>query len=190
MHLDEAYQRMHRYGPEFGGDEEGNHGMTNHGPMAVEVMLRRGLDVDVTRWVDRYVGRLAELPAPSGPIKDWTRALGDYRRLPDWRVFFGAQLAERSWTDVLGTWWPRLLPGIAAGSTHGVIRVGHAVRALRGGAGSRPATSWRTASRSGPRGTFRCRALARAARCRRRWRWTGSRGWPTRPASSPTGRPG
>jgi hypothetical protein len=135
MHLDEAYQRMHRYGPEFGGDEESNHGMTNHGPMAAEVMLRRGLDVDVTRWVDRYVGRLAELPAPSGPIKDWTRALGDYRRLPDWRVFFAAQLAERSWTDVLGTWWPRLLPGIAAGSTHGVIRVGHAVRALRGGAG-------------------------------------------------------
>ncbi len=135
MHLDEAYERLHRYGPEFGGDEEGNHGMTNHGPMAVEGMVRRGLDVDVTRWVDRYVGRLAELPAPSRPVRDWTRALGDHRRLPDWRALFTAQLAERSWTDVLGTWWPRLLPGIAAGSTHGVIRVGHAVRALRAGAG-------------------------------------------------------
>ena len=134
MHLDEAYERLHRYGPEFGGDEEGNHGMTNHGPMAVEVMVRRGLDVDVTRWVDRYVGRLVELPAPSRPIEDWTRALGDHRRLPDWRVFFAAELAEQSWTDVLSTWWPRLLPGIAAGSTHGVIRVGHAVRALRAGA--------------------------------------------------------
>lgn len=32
---------------------------------------------------------------------------------------------------MLDTWWPRLLPGIVAGSTHGVIRVGHAVRALR-----------------------------------------------------------
>jgi Questin oxidase-like len=134
MYLDEAYERMHRYGPEFGGDEEGNHGMTNHGPMAVEVMLHRGLDVDVTRWVDRYVGRLVELPEPSRPIEeDWTRALGDHLRLPDWRVFFAAQLAEHSWPDVLGTWWPRLLPGIAAGSTHGVIRVGHAVRALRAG---------------------------------------------------------
>jgi hypothetical protein len=135
MQLDEVYERLHRYGPEFGGDEEGNHGMTNHGPMAVEVMLRRGLDVDVTRWVDRYVGRLDELPPSSSPIGDWTRALGDQRRLPDWRVFFAAQLAEQSWTDVLATWWPRLLPGIAAGSTHGVIRVGHAVRALRAGAG-------------------------------------------------------
>jgi hypothetical protein len=39
--LDEAYQRLHGKGPEFGGDEEGNHGLTNHGPMAVEVMVRR-----------------------------------------------------------------------------------------------------------------------------------------------------
>lgn len=31
-------------------------------------MVRRGLDVDVTRWVDRYVGRLAELPEQSRPI--------------------------------------------------------------------------------------------------------------------------
>jgi hypothetical protein len=34
------------------------------------------------------------------------------------------------WRAVLGTWWPRLLPGVAAAATHGVIRVGHAVRAL------------------------------------------------------------
>jgi hypothetical protein len=135
MQLDEAYERLARYGPEFGGDEEGNHGMTNHGPMAVEVMTRRGLDVDITRWLDRYVCRLDELPAPSRPIEDWTLALGDHRRLPDWQAFFAGRLAEQPWTDVLGTWWPRLLPGIAAGSTHGVIRVGHAVRALRAGPG-------------------------------------------------------
>ena len=138
MDLDETYERMHRYGPEFGGDEEGNHGMTNHGPMAVEVMLRRGLDVDVTRWVDRYVRRLVELPAPSRPITDWRQELGDHRRLPDWHALFAAELSERPWPDVLTTWWPRLLPGVAAGSTHGVIRVGHAVRALRAG-GAEPA---------------------------------------------------
>ncbi len=44
-----AYERLHAYAPEFGGDEEGHHGMTNHGPMAVEVMVRRGLDIDVDR---------------------------------------------------------------------------------------------------------------------------------------------
>ena len=37
---------------------------------------------------------------------------------------------QETWRNVLARWWPRLLPGIAAGATHGVIRVGHAVRAL------------------------------------------------------------
>lgn len=131
--LDEAYQRLHGKGPEFGGDEEGNHGLTNHGPMAVEVMVRRGLDLDVHRWLDRYLGRLTELPGTVEPITehDWQAALGDPRRIGDWTAFFTRQLAEWPWRQVLATWWPRLLPGIVAGSTHGVIRVGHAVRALR-----------------------------------------------------------
>jgi hypothetical protein len=133
MHIDEAYERLHRYGPEFGGDEEGNYGMTNHGPMAVEVMLRRTLDINVTRWLDRYTGRLAELPPRAQPMQDWAGALGDHRRLPEWLAMFKAELAEQPWPEVLATWWPRLLPGIAAGSTHGVIRVSHAVRAMRAG---------------------------------------------------------
>nr|WP_067502673.1 questin oxidase family protein [Actinoplanes sp. TFC3] len=44
--------------------------------------------------------------------------------------YFDRELAPAAWRDVLTMWWPRLLPGIAAGATHGVIRVGHAVRAL------------------------------------------------------------
>ncbi|MFC3499747.1 questin oxidase family protein [Micromonospora krabiensis] len=132
-----AYGRLHAYGPEFGGDEEGNHGLTNHGPMAVEVMVRRGLDIDVEGWLDRYVRRLAELPDTSEPIRpdEWGAALGRARRLPDWAAYFRHELTERPWSEVLGEWWPRLLPGIVAGSTHGVIRVSHAVRTLRGAAG-------------------------------------------------------
>jgi hypothetical protein len=133
--LDDAYERLHRCGPEFGGDEEGNHGLTNHGPMAAEVMVRRGLDIDVGRWVDRYLPRLRDLPTPSERITDetWGNALGVGRRIGDWTDFFLHEIAERPWRQVLVTWWPRLLPGIAAGATHGVIRVGHAVRALAGG---------------------------------------------------------
>jgi hypothetical protein len=133
MVLTEAYERLHAYGPEFGGDEEGNHGLTNHGPMAMEVVARRGLDVDVDRWLDRYVRRLAELPAAREIIRpdQWRAALGQARSLPDWTGFFQHELSERPWRDVLVQWWPRLLPGIVAGSTNGVIRVGHAVRALR-----------------------------------------------------------
>jgi len=127
-----AYERLHDNGPEFGGDEEGNHGLTNHGPMAAEVMVRRGLDVPLDRWLDRYVRRLSELPAPSEKITDWRAALGDARRIADWTAYFREEMRARPWQDTLATWWPRLLPGIAAGSTHGVIRVGHAVRTLRG----------------------------------------------------------
>jgi len=128
----EAYDRLHAFGPEYGGDEEGNHGMTNHGPMAVEVMVRRGLDIDVDRWLDRYVRRLSELPTPDATIRpdQWQAALGDAKRLPSWTTFFQHELRDRPWSDVLVEWWPRLLPGIVAGSTHGVIRVGHAVRSL------------------------------------------------------------
>jgi hypothetical protein len=126
-----AYERLHDSGPEFGGDEEGNNGLTNHGPMAVEVIDRRGLDINTDRWLDHYTRRLTDLPAPSNRITDWRQALGDGRRIADWTVFFREQVRQASWQDTLATWWPRLLPGIAAGSTHGVIRVGHAVRTLR-----------------------------------------------------------
>src|SRR6266540_3061960 len=130
--LDEAYERLHLTGPEFGGDEEGNNGLSNHGPMAVEVLVRRGHELEVPRWVDAYLPRLEDLPGASDRITDesWRDALGNGRRVGDWTAFFTRQVAERPWREVLATWWPRLLPGIAAGATHGVIRVGHVVRTL------------------------------------------------------------
>jgi hypothetical protein len=139
--LDEAYERLLGKGPEFGGDEEGNHGLTNHGPMAMEVAVRRGLDLNVHGWLDRYLPRLIELPSPSERIDEtnWRDALGNAKRVGDWSAYFTDQLVDAgsdagtSWREVLVTWWPRLLPGIVAGSTHGIIRVGHAVRALSAG---------------------------------------------------------
>ncbi|MBA3293808.1 MAG: DUF4243 domain-containing protein [Geodermatophilaceae bacterium] len=141
--LSEAFERLHRSGPEFGGDEEGNHGLTNHGPMAAEVIVRRGLDLNVHQWLTQYMPRLTELPASSERVAEdnWQDALGDGRRIGDWTAYFARQVAERPWRSVLSTWWPRLLPGIAAGSTHGVIRVGHAVRALAAGNHSQPAVA-------------------------------------------------
>jgi hypothetical protein len=77
------------------------------------------------------MARLEEFPRGSGPIgPGWQEALGDPRRVADWTAYFGREVAGQPWRQVLGTWWPRLLPGLAAAATHGVIRVGHAVRAL------------------------------------------------------------
>jgi hypothetical protein len=123
--LDEAYQRLHRTGPEFEG------WLSNHGPMAVEALVRHGHGTRVHRWLDDYLRRLDELPRGLRPIDDWRAALGDPKRAGDWLAHFDRELRDRPWRQVLGDWWPRLLPGIAAGATHGVIRVGHAVRVLR-----------------------------------------------------------
>jgi len=123
--LDEAYQRLHRTGPEFDG------WLSNHGPMAAEAMARHGHGDDVSPWLDGYIRKLEEFPLGTAPITaDWPEALGDPRRIADWTVFFCQETAGQPWREVLGTWWPRLLPGVAASATHGVIRVGHAVRAL------------------------------------------------------------
>ncbi|HTU07827.1 MAG TPA: hypothetical protein VMG13_19890, partial [Trebonia sp.] len=49
------------------------------------------------------------------------------RRIADWVTYFRRGLAGHPWQAVLGTWWPRLLPGVAAAATHGVIRTGDGI---------------------------------------------------------------
>jgi hypothetical protein len=124
--LDEAYERVHRTGPERDG------WLSNHAPMAVEALVRRGHEQVVHRWLDSYVSWLDERPRGIEPIPrdEWRDPLGDPVRTGDWLNYFDRELAADPWREVLVRWWPRLLPGIAAGATHGVIRVGHAVRAL------------------------------------------------------------
>jgi hypothetical protein len=123
--LSEAYERLHVTGPEFEGY------LSNHAPMVVEAMICRGHGDRVGSWLDMYKRRLGEFPQGVGPIgADWQGALGDVRRVADWTAFFRREIGEQPWRQVLNTWWPRLLPGVVAAATHGVIRVGHAVRAL------------------------------------------------------------
>ncbi len=156
----------------------------------------------VHRWLDDYLPRLDELPRGLRPIDDWRAALGDPKRAGDWLAYFDRQVREHPWRDVLGTWWPRLLPGIAAGATHGVIRVGHAVRALRHERREPPAAHRaRPGPRllggplaAGPRHRPPARPGTRPGRRRRRGppaadvaaRWPGCPGSPTRPGASGT----
>ncbi|MGW1776950.1 questin oxidase family protein [Streptomyces sp. NPDC002104] len=132
--LDEALQRLHRSGPERLGR------LTNHAPMAVEALSARGQAGSVHRWLDLYAGKLEEFPSRVEPVTaaEWRTALGDPRRAADWIDHFEREIAERPWRDVLAQWWPRLLPGMYGGSTHPVIRVGHAVRTLLAGGSTEP----------------------------------------------------
>ncbi|MEU5579715.1 questin oxidase family protein [Streptomyces huasconensis] len=124
--LDEALERLHTSGPERLGR------LTNHAPMAVEALTARGRPEAVHKWLDLYAPKLEEFPARVAPVTDaeWHTALGDPRRAADWIAYFHRQLDEHPWREVLARWWPRLLPGMYGGSTHPVIRVGHAVRTL------------------------------------------------------------
>ncbi|MEU5208781.1 questin oxidase family protein [Streptomyces sp. NPDC020742] len=124
--LDEALLRLHSAGPEFRGY------LSNHGPMAVEAMVRNGQAGSVHRWLDAYADKLEDVPAARSRITDanWPEALGDPSRVTDWTGYFTEKVAERPWRELLTEWWPRLLPGIAGAATHPVIRVGHTVRSL------------------------------------------------------------
>ena len=124
---DEALERFHRTGPEHDG------WLSNHGPMVVEALTRLGHEDRVHPWSDHYLARLDDVPRGIQPIDRaaWRDPLGDPTRSGDWIGFFLTEVEREPWSTLLVRWWPRLLPGIAAGATHGVIRVGHAVRSLR-----------------------------------------------------------
>jgi hypothetical protein len=127
----DALDRFRGTGPEFGGF------LANHGPMASEALVRLGAADRVGGWVSGYLPRLDAPPTAGTGVDDWRRRLGDERLLGDWTAYLRREAAERSWRELLLRWWPRLLPGLAASATHGVIRTAHAVRSLRA-AGDRP----------------------------------------------------
>ncbi len=125
--LDETYDRLRATGPEFEG------WLSNHGPMAVDALIRIGCGEEVEAWLDGYVTRLDEAPARRWQIEevDWREVIGDPSRLRDWCALFTRLVGEEHWSDLLTRWWPRLLPGAVASAGHGLIRTGHVVRALR-----------------------------------------------------------
>ncbi len=163
--LDETLDLMAPMGPDL------VNGFSNHAPMAIEAMcaMRRG-DA-VMRWFEGYRASLAPRRARVARLTDesWRAALGDQRRTEDWFEFFRNEIEERPWAEVLDRWAARLAPGLMAAATHGVIRTGHAVRALALKDNIRDVASWPTASPTGPPSTcrFRPRDISLLARCRR-----------------------
>src|SRR5258708_2713253 len=124
--LDEILEIMAPMGPDL------NNGFSNHAPMATEAMCAMGRRDAVMPWFERYRRWLAPRRARVARLTDenWRAALGDQRRTEDWFEFFRNELEERPWPNVLDNWATRLAPGLMASATHGVIRTGHATRAL------------------------------------------------------------
>jgi Questin oxidase-like len=123
----DALDRLRGTGPEFDGF------LANHGPMAAEALVRLGSAERVGGWVTGYLPRLDDAPEVIRGIsaEDWPERLGDVRLAGDWTAYLRREASETGWRELLLRWWPRLLPGLAASATHGVIRTAHAVRSLR-----------------------------------------------------------
>jgi hypothetical protein len=124
--LDEALDRLERYAPEFGGF------LSNHGPMGIEALAQLGREDAVPGWLRWYEPRLEERWSPHERVTgtNWQQALGDRSRYANWVAFFEGEMSEGPWQQVVGEWSSRLAPGLSGSATHGVIRSGHAVRAI------------------------------------------------------------
>jgi hypothetical protein len=124
--LDEAFERM-----AASSAFELPNGFVNHGPMGCEALAALGLDDQIDVWARRFerVPGPAVQPVPA-PGLDWKEALGDYRLLPEWIGHFQGSIDEKGASEVIATWVPRLVPALSVKLFHGVIHVGHALRAL------------------------------------------------------------
>ena len=122
---DQALAALRNTGPEL------RNGAPNHAPMVIEALTVLGHDDAILPWIENFRPQLADDPRTSVVLDgEWEAALGDYTRLGAWQNLFRRELQSASWTDVLETWLPRLIPGSMASGTHGIIRCGHASRAL------------------------------------------------------------
>nr|WP_318546619.1 questin oxidase family protein [Mycobacterium lepraemurium] len=130
--MGDAYERLRGLGYERGEME-----FANHGPMAAEALSALGFGDHVAAWVEDYKRGVAHHDPPEPRFRldpsdehSWREALGRFERAGDWEELFARELADRPWREVLSTWWPRLLPGLMAGLTHGLIRTAHTVRCM------------------------------------------------------------
>ena len=126
---DYALKSLQGTGPEL------RNGAPNHAPMVVEALAALGRDDAVPHWIEGWVrhdhSRLLKSPETDKALEgDWRAALGDFNRLGEWQNLFREELSQSAWRDVLDQWLPPLIPGSMAAGTHGIIRCGHASRAL------------------------------------------------------------
>lgn len=124
--LDEALEMLSRSGFEYHG------GLANHGPMAAEALTVLGRPEAVRPWVEGYRRQLQDRGSPRERLAPdaWRDALGNFRRAPDWAQMLERELSEAPWPEVLDRWSGRLAPGLVGAAMHGLIRAGHAARAL------------------------------------------------------------
>jgi hypothetical protein len=103
----------------------------DHVTMGSEALVGLGLGREVDGWVSRQPVRPYAAPRTGISIQTaWRQALGRRECHGDWLAYFENEVATSPFQDVLACWVPRFAHAVDALLFHGLIRTGHAVRAL------------------------------------------------------------
>src|SRR5256714_14943206 len=95
--LDDALEILTPYGIAL------KNGNSNHAPMVAEALCAMGRPQAVMPWIAQYRERLLPRPPARDPIRaeTWRGALGQRERFADWAEFFGEELRQAPWPEVL-----------------------------------------------------------------------------------------
>lgn len=108
-------------------------GLSSHLPMALEALTALGAKADRLRaFAAHYAERLAP-SSPSPATADASPELGRFDHFAAWQRHFTQELSAAGRDATLRAALPVLMPGVSAAAFHGLIRVGHAVRAEHDG---------------------------------------------------------
>lgn len=122
--LRELLGEGHAYSCEYAG------ALSSHLPMALIALYRLGANAGRMRaFADHYMRRLVRKPPVTQLVSsaEWESLLGKHTGEAELNAYFEGEIAARGPDDTLRRHLPVLMPGVAGGAFHGLIRVGYAL---------------------------------------------------------------
>ena len=160
--LDPALEIALKYGPDL------SNGFTSHAPMATEAMCAMGRPDAVMRWIENYRRQMTARPRTVDKNRPGAMARRAGSAPTGSRIgwcFSSNELRGIHWRKWCGNGARCSLAGLAGAATHGIIRAGHAVRAMTNEETPiRRRLNWRTGWPTGRRPTRSCPSARHDAR--------------------------
>lgn len=115
-------------------DAEYNRGLSDHLPMLLHALHALGAaPARLTSYAAQYAARLEPRRVVAIEIDDWRALRGNIDAYDSLAKYFAGRISAEGRDQVLRETLPPLMPGVAAGAFHGLIRCGHALAAQHDG---------------------------------------------------------